>query len=124
MDTKHTGGGEAIGLDKLCESVMRFPAIDPKVGDGQLTKQLKSWIVGRKTEAIVTRQLRGQVSTSLSIREHLYAGLESHFVSLRSIDPSRRPIRSFKIEATNIVANGSLRTMRLVRTAKVALGTS
>ncbi len=30
---------------------MRFPAIDPKVGDGQLTKQLKSWIVGRKTEA-------------------------------------------------------------------------
>ncbi len=31
-----TGGGEAIGLANLCEKAMRFPAIDPKIPDGQL----------------------------------------------------------------------------------------
>ncbi|MBX3421801.1 MAG: hypothetical protein KF752_09640 [Pirellulaceae bacterium] len=35
-----TGGGEAIGLANLCEKAMRFPAIDPKIPDGQLAKQL------------------------------------------------------------------------------------
>ncbi len=46
-----TGGGEAIGLSKLCDKAMRFPAIDPTIPDAQLTRQLKSWIVARKAEA-------------------------------------------------------------------------
>ncbi len=54
-----TGGGEAIGLANLCEKAMRFPAIDPKIPDGQLAKQLKAWIVTRKAEAIRDRTVAG-----------------------------------------------------------------
>ena len=46
-----TGGGEAVGLAQLCERAMRFPATDPGISDQQLTQQLKSWIVARKSEA-------------------------------------------------------------------------
>jgi hypothetical protein len=38
---KATGGGEAMGLARLCEKAMRFPALDPTIGDAQLVKQLK-----------------------------------------------------------------------------------
>jgi len=38
---------------------MRFPAIDPKIPDGQLAKQLKAWIVTRKAEAIRDRTVAG-----------------------------------------------------------------
>jgi hypothetical protein len=54
-----TGGGEAVGLAKLCEKAMRFPKIDPTVSDEQLTNQLKSWLISRKSEAIRDRTVAG-----------------------------------------------------------------
>lgn len=46
-----TGGGEAIGLAQLCEKAMLFPAINPKIPDSQLSKQLKARIIACKAEA-------------------------------------------------------------------------
>jgi GR25 family glycosyltransferase involved in LPS biosynthesis len=54
-----TGGGEAIGLAKLCEKAMRFPKIDPTIPDAQLTNQLKAWIISRKSEAIRDQTVAG-----------------------------------------------------------------
>ena len=92
-----TGGGEAIGLAKLCESVMRFPAIDPKVGDGQLTKQLKSWIVGRKTEANRDKTVAGAKYPHLCrFAEHLYAGLGDSLRIIAVDRPIEASIRSLQ----------------------------
>lgn len=82
-----TGGGEAVGLAKLCESFMRFPAIDPKVGDGQLTKQLKSWIVGRKTEANRDKTVAGAKYPHLCrFAEHLYETLGNSLRIIIAVD--------------------------------------
>ncbi len=43
---------------ELCEKAMRFPATDPKTADGQLSKQLKAWIVARKAKPFETAQLQ------------------------------------------------------------------
>ena len=54
-----TGGGEAIGLAQLCEKAMRFPATNPTINEEQLTKQLKAWVVARKSEAVRDRTVAG-----------------------------------------------------------------
>ncbi|MFN9418581.1 MAG: glycosyltransferase family 25 protein [Pirellula sp.] len=54
-----TGGGEAVGLAQLCEKAMRFPASNPTTNDEQLTKQLKAWVVARKSEAVRDRTVAG-----------------------------------------------------------------
>lgn len=48
---EETGGGEAIGLAECCEQAMPFPAIDPIIGDEELTQQLRTWINDRREEA-------------------------------------------------------------------------
>ncbi len=88
---------EAVGLAKLCESIMRFPAIDPKVGDGQLTKQLKSWIVGRKTEANRDKTVAGAKYPHLCrFAEHLHAGLGDSLRIIAVDRPIEASIRSLQ----------------------------
>ncbi|WP_419580241.1 glycosyltransferase family 25 protein [Stieleria magnilauensis] len=82
-----TGGGEAVGLAQLCEKAMKFPAVDPTMGDAQLTKQLKSWIVSRKAEANRDKTVAGGKYPHLCrFAEHLYAGIGN---SLRVIAVDR-----------------------------------
>ncbi len=82
-----TGGGEAIGLARLCEKVMRFPAIDPSVSDDQLTQLLKTWIVSRKSEANRDKTVSGAKYPHLCrFVNHLYAALGN---SLRIISVER-----------------------------------
>ncbi len=52
-----TGGGEAIGLANSVKSDA-IPATDPKTADGQLSKQLKAWIVARKAKPFETAQVQ------------------------------------------------------------------
>ena len=54
-----TGGGEAVGLANLCESVMKFPEADPSISDSNLARKIKTWIVGRKIEANRDRTVAG-----------------------------------------------------------------
>ncbi|MFG0263147.1 MAG: glycosyltransferase family 25 protein [Novipirellula sp. JB048] len=82
-----TGGGEAVGLAKLCEKAMPFPAVDPAISDERLTQQLKSWIVPRKAEASRDKTVAGGKYPHLCrFAEHLHAALGG---SLRIIAVNR-----------------------------------
>ncbi|TWT68844.1 glycosyltransferase family 25 protein [Crateriforma conspicua] len=82
-----TGGGEAVGLAQLCEKSMRFPATDPLISDQQLTQQLKSWIVTRKSEANRDKTVAGGKYPHLCrFAEHLHVALGD---SLRIITVNR-----------------------------------
>jgi hypothetical protein len=103
-----TGGGEAIGLANLCEKAMRFPAIDPKIPDGQLAKQLKAWIVTRKAEAIRDRTVAGGKYPHLCrFANHLYEASVTRCESSPWIAQSKPRFVRFKIEVADIQANGS-----------------
>jgi hypothetical protein len=92
-----TGGGEAIGLANLCEKAMRFPAIDPKIPDGQLAKQLKAWIVTRKAEAIRDRTVAGGKYPHLCrFANHLYEALGSSLRIIAVDRPVEASIRSLQ----------------------------
>ncbi len=103
-----TGGGEAIGLANLCEKAMRFPAIDPKIPDGQLAKQLKAWIVTRKAEAIRDRTVAGGKYPHLSDSQTTSTKPSvTRCESSQSIAQSKPRFDPFKIEVADIQANGS-----------------
>ncbi len=105
---RSNGGGEAIGLANLCEKAMRFPAIDPKIPDGQLAKQLKAWIVTRKAEAIRDRTVAGGKYPHLCrFANHLYEALGSSLRIIAWIAQSRPRFDPFKIEVADIQVNGS-----------------
>tara|TARA_R110002072_G_scaffold302894_1_gene489523 strand:- start:2774 stop:3064 length:291 start_codon:yes stop_codon:yes gene_type:complete len=71
-----TGGGEAIGLARLCEKSMRFPATDPDWPDELLSRKLKFWISRRKPEAELRRTVAGGKYPHLCrFAEHLYEAL-------------------------------------------------
>ena len=92
-----TGGGEATGLAHLCEKAMRFPAIDPTVTDAQLVKQLKSWIVTRKAEAIRDRTVAGGKYPHLCrFVNHLYEGLGTSLRIIAVDRPIEASIRSLR----------------------------
>ncbi len=103
-----TGGGEAIGLANLCEKAMRFPAIDPKIPDGQLAKQLKAWIVTRKAEAIRDRTVAGgSIRISADSQTTSTKLLVTRCESSPWIAQSKPRFDPFKIEVADIQANGS-----------------
>lgn len=82
-----TGGGEAVGLAQLCEKAMRFPAMDPVIGDEDLAGQLKSWIVARKSEANRDKTVAGGKYPHLCrFADHLYTAIGD---SLRVISVNR-----------------------------------
>ncbi len=92
-----TGGGEAIGLAQLCEKAMRFPATDPKTADGQLSKQLKAWIVARKAEAIRDRTVAGGKYPHLCrFANHLYDALGNSLRIIAVDRPIEASIRSLQ----------------------------
>lgn len=92
-----TGGGEAVGLTKLCEKAMPFPTVDPKIPDKQLTQQLKSWVVARKTEANRDRTVAGGKYPHLCrFAEHLYAGLGKSLRIIAVDRPIEASIRSLQ----------------------------
>ncbi len=103
-----TGGGEAIGLAQLCEKAMRFPATDPKTADGQLSKQLKAWIVARKAEAIRDRTVAGGKYPHLCrLQTTSTKPWVTRCESSQSIAQSKPQFDPFKIEVADIQANGS-----------------
>lgn len=70
---------------------MRFPATDPKIADGQLSKQLKAWIVTRKAEAICDRTVAGGKYPHLCrFANHLYEAL-GNLLRIIAVD---RPIEA------------------------------
>ncbi len=96
------------GLANLCEKAMRFPAIDPKIPDGQLAKQLKS--LDRNSES--RSHSRSNSCRWASIRiyadsQHLYEALVTRCESSQSIAQSKPRFDPFKIEVADIQANGS-----------------
>ncbi len=92
-----TGGGEAVGLSKLCEKAMPFPTVDPKIPNKQLTQQLKSWVVARKTEANRDRTVAGGKYPHLCrFAEHLYAGLGKSLRVIAVDRPIEASIRSLQ----------------------------
>ncbi len=92
-----TGGGEAIGLAKLCEKAMRFPNTDPTIPDQQLTRQLKNWIVARKAEANRDSTVAGAKYPHLCrFVEHLHAGLGNSLRIIAVDRPIEASIRSLK----------------------------
>ncbi len=92
-----TGGGEAIGLANLCEKAMRFPAIDPKIPDGQIAKQLKAWVVTRKAEAIRDRTVAGGKYPHLCrFANHLYEALGNSLRIIAVDRPIEASIRSLQ----------------------------
>jgi hypothetical protein len=92
-----TGGGEAMGLARLCEKAMRFPALDPTIGDPQLVKQLKAWIVTRKAEAIRDRTVAGGKYPHLCrFANHLYEALGNSLRIIAVDRPIEASIRSLQ----------------------------
>ena len=92
-----TGGGEAVWLAKLCERAMPFPAVEPKIGDEQLTRQLKSWIVARKSEANRDKTVAGGKYPHLCrFAEHLYAGLGDSLRIIAVDRPIEASVRSLQ----------------------------
>ncbi|TWU40243.1 hypothetical protein Q31b_35880 [Novipirellula aureliae] len=80
-------GGEAKGLARVCEDVMRFPAADPSVSDDVITSRLKTWISQRKGEARRDHTVAGGKYPHLCrFVNHLHAGLGD---SLRIISVER-----------------------------------
>lgn len=45
-ESGHGGGGEAVGLAKICERAARFPATEIK-DPGRIQKRLREWVAGR-----------------------------------------------------------------------------
>ncbi len=92
-----TGGGEALGLAKLCERAMRFPAVDPKTNDEALAGQLKSWIVTRKAEATRDRTVAGGKYPHLCrFAIHLYSALGKSLRIIAVDRPIEASIRSLQ----------------------------
>ncbi len=92
-----TGGGEAVGLTKICEKAMPFPTVDPKIGHGKLTQQLKSWVVARKTEANRDRTVAGAKYPHLCrFAEHLHEGLGKSLRIIAVDRPIEASIRSLQ----------------------------
>ncbi len=103
-----TGGGEAIGLAQLCEKAMRFPATDPKTPDGQLSKQLKAWIVARKAKPFVIEPwLAASIRISADSQTTSTKPSVTRCESSQSIAQSKPQFDPFKIEVADIQANGS-----------------
>jgi Sulfotransferase family len=76
---------------------MRFPAIDPKIPDGQLAKQLKAWIVTRKAEAIRDRTVAGGKYPHLCrFANHLHEALGNSLRIIAVDRPIEASIRSLQ----------------------------
>jgi len=92
-----TGGGEAVGLAKLCEKAMPFPSVDPVFADEKLDRQLKTWIVPRKAEANRDRTVAGGKYPHLCrFTEHLYQALGDSLRIIAVDRPIEASIKSLR----------------------------
>lgn len=67
-------GGEAVGLAKLCEKIVRFPATTIAMDEEKIRKKLAKWINGNRREAAERHTIGGGKYPHLCVLgEHLQA---------------------------------------------------